>query len=37
MYDIIIRNGTIYDGSGKPPYSADLAITAVRNPTSARA
>ena len=26
MYDIIIRNGTIYDGSGKPPYSADLAI-----------
>ena len=25
-YDVIIRNGTIYDGSGLPPYQADLAI-----------
>jgi len=26
MYDIIIRNGTIYDGSGGKPYAGDLAI-----------
>ncbi len=26
MYDLIIRNGTIYDGSGKPPYVADIAL-----------
>lgn len=26
MVDILIRNGLIYDGSGKPPYTADLAI-----------
>lgn len=26
VYDIIIRNGMIYDGSGKPGYRADLAI-----------
>ncbi len=25
-YDVIIRNGTIYDGSGKPPYKGDVAI-----------
>ncbi len=25
-YDVIIRNGTIYDGSGSTPYSADLGI-----------
>jgi N-acyl-D-amino-acid deacylase len=25
-YDIIIRNGNIYDGSGEKPYKADLAI-----------
>jgi len=25
-YDVIIRNGTIYDGSGEPPYQGDLAI-----------
>ncbi len=27
-YDIIIRNGMIYDGSGAAPYVADLAINA---------
>ncbi len=27
-YDIILRNGTIYDGSGKLPFHADLAISA---------
>ena len=25
-YDVIIRNGTIYDGSGNPPFIGDLAI-----------
>ena len=25
-YDILIRHGTIYDGSGKPPVTGDLAI-----------
>jgi N-acyl-D-amino-acid deacylase len=25
-YDVLIRNGTIYDGTGAPPYRADLAI-----------
>src|SRR5258706_7113542 len=26
-YDVLIRNGTIYDGSGKKPYHGDLAIS----------
>jgi len=26
QYDVIIRNGLIYDGSGSPSYKADLAI-----------
>jgi len=25
-YDLILRNGTVYDGSGKPPVVSDLAI-----------
>ncbi len=25
-YDIIIRNGTIYDGNGKPPFMGDIAV-----------
>ncbi len=25
-YDVILRNGTIYDGSGSPPFVGDLAI-----------
>ncbi|MBN1137784.1 MAG: D-aminoacylase [Anaerolineae bacterium] len=25
-YDLIIRNGTVYDGSGAPPYTGDVAI-----------
>jgi N-acyl-D-amino-acid deacylase len=29
-YDILIRNGTIYDGTGAPPYSADIAISGDR-------
>lgn len=26
QYDVLIRNGTIYDGNGKDPYTADIAI-----------
>jgi len=26
LYDIVIRNGTVYDGSGSPPYSGEVAI-----------
>ena len=25
-YDLIIRNGTVYDGSGRPPVSGDVAV-----------
>ena len=25
-YDVIIRNGTIYDGSGRPPFRGDVAL-----------
>ena len=28
MYDLIIRNGTIVDGSGAQPVTADIAISA---------
>ena len=27
MYDLVIRNGTIYNGKGEKPYLADLAVT----------
>ena len=27
MYDLVIRNGTVIDGSGRPGYCADLAVT----------
>ena len=26
MYDIIIKNGTIYDGTGNAPFAADIGI-----------
>jgi N-acyl-D-amino-acid deacylase len=29
-YDVVIRNGLVYDGSGAPPYAADVAITGDR-------
>ena len=29
-YDVVIRNGTVYDGSGKPPVKADVAIRGDR-------
>ena len=42
IFDIVLRNGTILDGSGGPPYKADVgisggAITAIGDLTSARA
>lgn len=30
MYDLVIRNGTIVDGSGMPSYRADIAVTGNR-------
>jgi N-acyl-D-amino-acid deacylase len=30
MHDIVIRGGTIIDGTGKPPFSGDLAIEGAR-------
>ncbi|MEQ9317243.1 MAG: amidohydrolase family protein [Henriciella sp.] len=30
MYDLIIRNGTVVDGSGLPGYQADVAVTGNR-------
>ena len=30
MYDLIIRNGMVYDGTGDAPRSADVAITGDR-------
>jgi len=29
-YDVLIRNGTVYDGTGAPPYKADVAISGDR-------
>ena len=29
-YDVLIRNGTVYDGTGAPPYMADVAISGDR-------
>lgn len=29
-YDLIIRNGAVYDGSGGEPYRADIAVTSDR-------
>src|SRR6267378_4206121 len=26
MHDVVIRNGTVYDGEGGSPYAADVAI-----------
>ena len=30
QHDVIIRNGLIYDGSGKPPYLGELTIDGDR-------
>ncbi len=29
-YDVLIRNGTVYDGTGAPPYVGDVAISGDR-------
>ena len=29
-YDVLIRNGNVYDGTGAPPYVADIAISGDR-------
>ncbi|HKK50774.1 MAG TPA: amidohydrolase family protein [Myxococcota bacterium] len=30
MYDLVIRHGTLYDGTGAPPFAGDLAIEGDR-------
>jgi N-acyl-D-amino-acid deacylase len=30
MHDLVLRNGTVYDGSGKSPYAGEVAIDADR-------
>jgi N-acyl-D-amino-acid deacylase len=30
VHDVLLRDGTIYDGSGRPPYRGDVAIDADR-------
>jgi N-acyl-D-amino-acid deacylase len=30
QFDVLIRNGTIYDGSGGPPFAGDVAINGDR-------
>ena len=30
MYDLIIRNGIIYDGKGGSPFEADIAIEGTK-------
>jgi N-acyl-D-amino-acid deacylase len=30
MHDIVIRGGTIIDGTGKPAFTGDLAIAVAR-------
>ena len=30
QYDLLIRNGTLYDGSGGEPFVADIAVVADR-------
>ena len=36
MYDLVIRNGTVIDGSGAPPFRADVAVTGGRIQTIGR-
>jgi N-acyl-D-aspartate/D-glutamate deacylase len=35
MHDIVIRGGTIIDGTGKAAFDGDVAITASASPKSA--
>ncbi|MBR7114298.1 MAG: amidohydrolase family protein, partial [Firmicutes bacterium] len=27
MFDVLIKGGTVYDGSGRPAYTADIGVT----------
>jgi N-acyl-D-amino-acid deacylase len=29
-FDLIVRNGAVYDGSGGPPFHADIAVAGER-------
>ena len=29
-YDVLIRNGTVFDGTGAPPFTADVAVRGDR-------
>jgi N-acyl-D-aspartate/D-glutamate deacylase len=35
MYDFVLRNGTIIDGSGNPRFKADIAIEKNKKSESA--
>ena len=28
-YDVVIRNGMVYDGNGLPPFLADVALSLI--------
>ncbi len=30
MYDILIKNGMLYDGTGQPGFTGDIAVTGER-------
>ena len=35
MFDLIIKGGRVYDGSGMPSFTADVAVREERSPPSA--
>ena len=37
MFDLIIRGGTVYDGSGRPGIQADVAVSGGTCPWTASA